>query len=329
MLTFWFQLVKFHYICFQLANADSTSFSQALSHVSHYLEQCGYSRRQVLENKMTWWMNYVTSLLSILSVALLTRTLSILALMKKNPQLMQQAFCAKEEPLAACDVNALFTPNMDDIGSNMYPRQELSLMHWRDYLQDCEGTVCAQKCSVALIIAYVNFTQALVHHNLLKHLYIIIFLKLICNWGIKINMKPAHAFTPAGVDVHNPNFTQCNLCMFIRWLIKCGIKSRVTHTVKSIENQYNHEYSTRLCEIRSLNSVKDRLWKFGTMRMRTANKLKPSHNYGIDVTTVNIWCHKLWVSGIFVQLLHPVPAVFVTPPKTMKNSETSTSLIPL
>lgn len=72
------------------------------------------------------------------------QTLDILALMKKNAQSMEQAFCAQEKPLSACDVNALFTPNMDDIGSNMYPRQELALMHWRDYVQDCEGTyMCA------------------------------------------------------------------------------------------------------------------------------------------------------------------------------------------
>ena len=55
---------------------------------------------------------------------------------------MQQAFCARDKPLTAVDVDALFTPNMDDPGSNKYPRQELALMHWRDYLQDCEGTTC-------------------------------------------------------------------------------------------------------------------------------------------------------------------------------------------
>lgn len=61
-------------------------------------------------------------------------TLDILALMRKNPRLMQQAFCAREKPLRASDVNDLFTPRMDEPGSNRYPRQELALMHWRDYL---------------------------------------------------------------------------------------------------------------------------------------------------------------------------------------------------
>ena len=68
-------------------------------------------------------------------------TLDVLGVMKKYPKLMQQSFCARDKPLTAVDVDALFTPNMDDPGSNKYPRQELALMHWRDYLQDCEGTI--------------------------------------------------------------------------------------------------------------------------------------------------------------------------------------------
>ncbi len=92
-------------------------------------------------------------------------TLGILELMKKNPGLIQEAFCAREKPLTASDVNDLFTPNMDDPGSNKYPRQELTLMHWRDYLQDCEGIVDTY------LYSYIFQQIVLINSLVLKCLY--------------------------------------------------------------------------------------------------------------------------------------------------------------
>lgn len=69
------------------------------------------------------------------------QTLHVLELVQKHPLLMQQAFCVNDKPLTAADMTDLFVPLMDELGSNKYPRQELILMHWRDYLQDCEGTI--------------------------------------------------------------------------------------------------------------------------------------------------------------------------------------------
>lgn len=66
-------------------------------------------------------------------------TLDILSLIKRHPRVMQEAFCAKESKLKASDVLDLFIARLDEPGSNNYERQELILMHWRDYLQDCEG----------------------------------------------------------------------------------------------------------------------------------------------------------------------------------------------
>ena len=112
---------------FQLANSDPDSFSQALSDVSPYLDQCGYSRRHVPENKEDmvselchfFVIDIVHGALDQMRQGL--GTLGILELMKKNPGLIQEAFCAREKPLTASDVNDLFTPNMDDPGSNKYP----------------------------------------------------------------------------------------------------------------------------------------------------------------------------------------------------------------
>lgn len=122
-------------------------FSEALTGVSNFLDQCGYSRRQVIENKEDmvtelchfFVIDIVRSALDQMRQGL--QTLDVLALMRKNPMLMQQAFCATEQPLTASRMNELFTVKMDEPGSNNYPRQELAVMYWRDYLQDCDGTV--------------------------------------------------------------------------------------------------------------------------------------------------------------------------------------------
>ena len=54
---------------------------------------------------------------------------------------MEQAFCGNSSQLCALDISNLFLPVLDEPGSNTHSCQELIVMHWRDYLQDCEGTV--------------------------------------------------------------------------------------------------------------------------------------------------------------------------------------------
>lgn len=68
-------------------------------------------------------------------------TLDVLSLLKRHPLTMEQAFCAENSQLCAVDISNLFLPVLDEPGSNKHSRQELIVMHWRDYLQDCEGTV--------------------------------------------------------------------------------------------------------------------------------------------------------------------------------------------
>ena len=38
-------------------------------------------------------------------------------------------------------MDSLFVPELAEEGANVRPQQELIIMHWRDYLQDCEGEV--------------------------------------------------------------------------------------------------------------------------------------------------------------------------------------------
>lgn len=66
-------------------------------------------------------------------------TLDVLGLMRRYPLVMEEAFCSKESEVKASDIDNLFLPVFDDPGSNKYACQELMIMHWRDYLQDCGG----------------------------------------------------------------------------------------------------------------------------------------------------------------------------------------------
>lgn len=68
-------------------------------------------------------------------------TLGILQLMQSHPKEFESIFCHEEKKLSADECDSLFTPMFGPIGSNIRERQELIVMYWRDYLQDCEGTV--------------------------------------------------------------------------------------------------------------------------------------------------------------------------------------------
>ena len=55
---------------------------------------------------------------------------------------MAQVFCSSSLlKLTASRMDSLFVPELAEDGSNVRPQQELIIMHWRDYLQDCEGEV--------------------------------------------------------------------------------------------------------------------------------------------------------------------------------------------
>ena len=66
-------------------------------------------------------------------------TLGILDLMKQYPAELETIFCNQGNVLSAAYIDLIFTPKMVPVGSNRRDRQELIMMHWRDYLQETGG----------------------------------------------------------------------------------------------------------------------------------------------------------------------------------------------
>ena len=75
--------------------------------------------------------------------------LGILGLMKRYPNEFKQLFCFQATKLDASMLQALFSTTYSPSGSNSRAKEELIVMHWRDFLQDCKGAeyvVCIQFC---------------------------------------------------------------------------------------------------------------------------------------------------------------------------------------
>ena len=71
------------------------------------------------------------------------KTLGVLSLLKGNPLLFRPYFCHRSKPLTAIEVDRIFTPDFSEDSCRRREREELVIMHWRDYLQECEGTLKA------------------------------------------------------------------------------------------------------------------------------------------------------------------------------------------
>ena len=67
------------------------------------------------------------------------RTLDILNLVKEFHTLFRPYFCYTPKTLTAACVDAIFTPILSEDGCRIREREELVIMHWRDYLQEREG----------------------------------------------------------------------------------------------------------------------------------------------------------------------------------------------
>ena len=68
------------------------------------------------------------------------RTLDVLDLLMRVPSLFHPYFCYGPTALTAGDIDSIFIPKFSEEGCRIREREELIIMHWRDYLQDCEGT---------------------------------------------------------------------------------------------------------------------------------------------------------------------------------------------
>ena len=83
------------------------------------------------------------------------QTLGILNLIEKHPDSMAQVFCSSSLlKLTASRMDSLFVPKLAEEGANVRRQQELIIMHWRDYLQDCEGKVVHDLSVVLLAPIY-------------------------------------------------------------------------------------------------------------------------------------------------------------------------------
>ena len=69
------------------------------------------------------------------------RTLDILCLLMEFPSLFRPYFCYTSTTLTATCVDRVFTPTLSEDGCRIREQEELVIMHWRDYLQECEGNV--------------------------------------------------------------------------------------------------------------------------------------------------------------------------------------------
>ncbi|XP_068758132.1 G2/M phase-specific E3 ubiquitin-protein ligase-like [Montipora capricornis] len=67
-------------------------------------------------------------------------TIGVLDAMQKYPEQFRDLFSNENvRPLDAQCVDLLFTIQFDEQGSNARQKQELGVVFWRDYLQDCES----------------------------------------------------------------------------------------------------------------------------------------------------------------------------------------------
>lgn len=68
------------------------------------------------------------------------QTLGVLDVMQANPEQFREVFTKENmRPLDAQTVDVLFSIDFAEQGSNERTKQELSIVYWRDYLQDCES----------------------------------------------------------------------------------------------------------------------------------------------------------------------------------------------
>lgn len=66
-------------------------------------------------------------------------TLNVLHLMKSQPDLFEEVFCHRTKTLTSTGVDSIFKPCLSDEGTRQRDQEELVVMFWRDYLQECEG----------------------------------------------------------------------------------------------------------------------------------------------------------------------------------------------
>ena len=70
------------------------------------------------------------------------QTLEIAGLLRQHPNLFRPYFCfAFATVLTASCIDDMFKISVSEDDTRLREKEDLVIMHWRDYLQDCEGTM--------------------------------------------------------------------------------------------------------------------------------------------------------------------------------------------
>ena len=66
-------------------------------------------------------------------------SLNVLQLMRSHPKLLKWVFSHGQSPLTSSTMDGIFVPSYSEEGTRQRDREEMVIMHWRDFLQDCES----------------------------------------------------------------------------------------------------------------------------------------------------------------------------------------------
>lgn len=69
--------------------------------------------------------------------------LKVIELIKNHPNMLRGCFCYTPQTLTAEILDGIFKACYSEEGCRMREREEMIVMHWRDYLQECHGELFA------------------------------------------------------------------------------------------------------------------------------------------------------------------------------------------
>ena len=153
---------------FQIAHSDQTNFVNLVNtdFAIECFDQAGYhglpryAMKDELVRELCYFFVIDKARTAIEKFKEGLNTLDVLDMLKRHPSIFRPYFCYGPIKLTAQSVDDIFKPLFSEEGTRMREREELLVMHWRDYLQDCEGNspmahTAVLNCEFSLI--YINF----------------------------------------------------------------------------------------------------------------------------------------------------------------------------
>ncbi|XP_068671668.1 G2/M phase-specific E3 ubiquitin-protein ligase-like isoform X2 [Montipora foliosa] len=144
-----------------LESKDEVSFDALITSDFAFdcLSQAGWTNVPCFENKVKlvgdlcqfFVIDKVRSVLEQFKEGL--STLNILTLITAHPRELETAFCYNPKTLTAMEVDTLFIPCFEEEGTHLRDKQEIMMMNWRDYLQDCEARQASATLEEVMIFA--------------------------------------------------------------------------------------------------------------------------------------------------------------------------------